>query len=202
MKRLFILTILSLVTIVSSAQSSLFDMISIDRVEADGMRQVMADDLEIGFDGAEYSITLKAYSDGESIDWALLFSSFYYIPDNAVVLVKLKDNTVMEFSVDNINVGSVTIPAYSHTIGSTIMTEPSREQDYYSAYFVISPEQMDTIVSKRVSKIRITKNAAYEYRENTIGAFQLGYYIQSARKAIEKRLSVPSKDKAKIWDNF
>ena len=65
MKHIFILTILSLFTIVCSAQSSLFDMISIDRVEADGRRQVMADDFEIGFDGAEYSITLKAYSDGD-----------------------------------------------------------------------------------------------------------------------------------------
>ena len=202
MKRTFILIFFSLVTIVSSAQSGLFDIISVDRIEDDGRRQVMADDLEMRFDGAKYSITLKAYSNGESVDWALLFSSFYYIPDNAIVLIKLKDETVMEFPVNNVNVGSIALPARSYTIGSTIMTEPSREQDYYSAYFVISPEQMDTIVSKRVSKIRITTNATYEYRENTIGAFQLGYYIQSARNAIEKRLSVPSKGKAKIWDNF
>ena len=196
MKQLLILFATFFISISSYAQ-----LISVDRLENDGRRQIMAESMDMLFSGAEYSISLKVYTDDYSTDWLLLVSSFYYIPDNAVVLLKLRNDEVMEFPINNLHVGSVTVPGYSSKVGSVITSTPSSEQDYYSSVYVITPEEMDTIQSVGVKKIRISSTAYHDYRENSIGAFRLGVYIKSARAAIERRLSKPLKQK-RIWDNF
>lgn len=181
--------------------NSFAQTIAVDRLEYDGRRQIMADGIKMQFDGAEYNISLKVFTDAYSTDWLLLISSFYYIPDNAVVLLKLRNDEVMEFPINNLNIGSVTVPGYSTQIGSVITSSPSRQQDYYSSVYVITPEEMDTIQSVGVKKIRISSTAYHEYRENTLGVFRIGGYIKSARAAIERRMSKPL-NKSRIWDNF
>ena len=159
----------------------------------------MADGIKLSLNGAEYSITLKVYTDYYSDDWLLLVSSFYYIPENAILLLKLRNDEVMEFPINNLHVGSVTVPGYSTQVGSIITSTPSREQDYYSSVF--TPEEMDKIQTIGVKKMRISSNAYHEYRENSVGVQRLGGYIKSARRAIERRMSKPLK-KSIILDNF
>ena len=196
MKQLILLFMALLLSANSFAQK-----ISVDRMESDGRRQIMADGIKLSLNGAEYSITLKVYTDYYSDDWLLLVSSFYYIPENAILLLKLRNDEVMEFPINNLHVGSVTVPGYSTQVGSIITSTPSREQDYYSSVYVITPEEMDKIQTIGVKKMRISSNAYHEYRENSVGVQRLGGYIKSARRAIERHMSKPLK-KSRIWDNF
>ena len=196
MKRLIVTAIAILLSFNSFAQ-----LISVDRMEYDGRRQIMAEGIKMQFDGAEYDLTLKVYTDENSTDWLLLISSFYYIPDNAIVLMKLRNDEVMEFPINNLHIGSVTVPGYSTQIGSVITSSPSRQQDYYSSVYVITPEDMNRIQSVGVKKIRISSTAYHEYRENILGAYRVAGYIKSARAAIEKRMSKPQ-NKSRIWDDF
>lgn len=196
MKHLFVIFATLFVSINSFAQ-----LISVDRMEYDGRRQIMAESMDMLFGDAEYSISLKVYTDDYSTDWLLLVSSFYFIPDNAIVLLKLRNDEVMEFKINNLHVGSVTVPGYSSQAGSVISSSPAREQDYYSSVYVITPGEMDLIQSVGVKKIRISSTSYHDYRENSIGAFRLGVYIKTARAAIERRMSKPLKKK-RIWDNF
>lgn len=196
MKQLILLFMALLLSANSFAQK-----ISVDRMESDGRRQIMADDIKLSLNGAEYSITLKVYTDYCSDNWLLLVSSFYYIPENAILLLKLRNDEVLEFPINNLHVGSITVPGYSTKVGSIITSTLPREQDYYSSVYVITPEEMDKIQTIGVKKMRISSNAYHEYRENSTGVQRLGGYLKSARRAIERRMSKPLK-RSRIWDNF
>jgi len=181
-----------------SAQS-----ISVDRIESDGKHQIMTSTKDYKIEGIKYSIGLKIYEDRYDIDWLLLVSSFNPIPDNTVILLKLRDGQVIELPVNNVHIGDVTSPSYVLNIGSVGYVTPSTSAKYYSSVYVISPADLIRIENHGIEKIRIGNNIQFvdkEWSDNS-----LGKYLTKCRKKILERLE-KSKNKSKesrsFYDDF
>lgn len=133
-------------------------MISVDRIEHNGDRQVMSETKSVNIEGASYSIGLKAYQNPYTlnIDWLLLVSSFYYIPDDGAVLLKLGNHETICLPVNNRNVGEVNMPSYG--------TSTSYKRDYYSSVYSLSEKDLANIAQHGILKIRISSKNVYRER--------------------------------------
>ena len=198
MKQL-IFTFLCLISGLSiSAQS-----ISVDRIESDGKHQIMTSTKDYKIEGIKYSIGLKIYEDRYDIDWLLLVSSFNPIPDNTVILLKLRDGQVIELPVNNVHIGDVTSPSYVLNIGSVGYVTPSTSAKYYSSVYVISPADLIRIENHGIEKIRIGNNIQFvdkEWSDNS-----LGKYLTKCRKKILERLEKSkknNKESRSFYDDF
>ena len=187
MKRFILLLALTLFSIDMSAQA-----IVTDRIEQDGRRQVMTKGIDLDFGLYTYTFTLKAYSGELGTTWVLLVSSIAPIPDNAGLLIKLGDDRVLDFTVDNVQMGSKSNPSgYTYQVGNVVVMNPPGEEDLYIAVFELRPEQLEEMINNGVKKIRISSSAQHDYREKTVGANRLSRYLDSSRKSIRSQLRKP-----------
>ena len=161
--------------------------ITVDRIEDDGRRQVMCSSKDEKLDGVEYSFSVKAFEKYGIIDWCLLVSSFNYISDNAILLIKLGNNEVLEIPINNLNIGTVHMPSYSYTIGKIAYHTPSNEAEYYSALFAPTELQWSNIEQYGIIKIRISSRSSYN--EKVWKKDKLGKFIAKSRAKIAERLN-------------
>ena len=161
-----------LCTVTTYAQS-----ISVDRIESDGRHQIMTSTKDYKIGGIKYSFGLKIYEDRYDTDWLLLVSSFNTIPDNTIILMKLKNGDVIELPVNNVHTGDITLPGYVYNIGKIGYVSPSSSATYY----------------------RIGNNLQFVDKEWSNNA--LGKYLTKCRKKILERLE-KSKKKNKKSQSF
>ena len=161
--------------------------ITVDRIEDDGRRQVMCSSKDEKLDGVEYSFSVKAFEKYGIIDWCLLVSSFNYISDNAILLIKLGNNEVLEIPINNLNIGTVNMPSYSYSIGNIAYHTPSNEAEYYSALFAPTELQWSNIEQYGIIKIRISSRSSYN--EKVWKKEKLGKFIAKSRAKIAERLN-------------
>lgn len=178
--------------------NSFAQKIEVDRIEDDGSRQLMCSGKKEKLDGKEYNFTVKAYEKYGDIDWCLLVSSFYYIPNNATLLIKLSNNEIMSLPINNLHIGQINLPSYSYNIGNISYLTPYRTADYYSAIFALSDEQFCKIEKYGIIKIRISSHSSYN--EKSWGKDKLGKFILKCRKLINSRLR--STTVKRIYDGF
>ncbi|MBE6239527.1 MAG: hypothetical protein E7113_05705 [Bacteroidales bacterium] len=178
MKKLF--TILAtLICLTSCGVTSHYSpYISLDRMENSGSRrQIMSEDYECDLDGAEYNFLIKVFDYGTYKDWILLVSSYYQIPDDAKLLIKLRNDEVITLNVDNVSVGEVDVTS---SFGY-------KKIDHYAAVFPIYLSHFDKIAKFGIKKVRIS--TPYSYRDKTFIANLLGSHITTSKKHIDKRLA-------------
>ena len=194
MKRIFVLFICVL------ALSAHAQKVDVDRIEKDGRHQIMTTSRDFYVDDAEYRFTMKIYESSKGIEWHLLISSFSYIPSSAEVLLKLGNGDLMYLPCNNVTTGSVTKPGYGVSIirGFTEIY-PSREKEYYSSIYDLTPEMMDKIAEFGIKKIRISTGV--KYRDEVFRGNPLGKFIVRCRKNIQERLDNPPKKK-NLYDDF
>ena len=173
--------------------------ISLDRIENDGRHQIMTTSKDYSIDGAKYSVSMKVFEGAYSTDWCLLISSFYYIPNSAEVLLKLGNGDLIYLPCNNVNVSKITSPSYGIPIGSITYISPSKEVDYYSSIYELSPEKIDKIAEHGIRKIRISSGTSY--RDKEFSGNSLGKFIVKCRKKIQERLDNPLKEKG-LFDDF
>ena len=161
--------------------------ITVDRIEDDGRRQVMCSSKDEKLDGVQYSFSVKAFEKYGIIDWCLLVSSFNYISDNAILLIKLGNNEVLEIPINNLNIGTVHMPSYSYSIGNIAYHAPSSEAEYYSALFAPTELQWSNIEQYGIIKIRISSRSSYN--EKVWKKDKLGKFIAKSRAKIAERLN-------------
>ena len=161
--------------------------ITVDRIEDDGRRQVMCSSKDEKLDGVQYSFSVKAFEKYGIIDWCLLISSFNYISDNAILLIKLGNNEVLEIPINNLNIGAVHMPSYSYSIGNIAYHAPSSEAEYYSALFAPTELQWSNIEQYGIIKIRISSRSSYN--EKVWKKDKLGKFIAKSRAKIAERLN-------------
>ncbi len=190
MKNLFLVSFMLILSL--SSCSTL--MISVDRIERNGDRQVMSETKSVNIEGANYSIGLKAYQNPytEEIDWLLLVSSFYYIPDNGVVLLKLGNNETLYLPINNLHIGEINMPSYG--------SSTSYKRDYYSSVYSLSENDLKDIAQYGILKIRISSKNVY--RERSWKSDALGKYLICCRDIIYQRLMTTSHKKKSLWDEF
>lgn len=194
MKKIFVLIICVL------ALSAHAQKVDIDRIEKDGRHQIMTTSRDFYVDDAEYRFTMKIYESAKGIDWHLLISSFSYIPSSAEVLLKLGNEEMMYLPCNNVTTGSVTRPGYGISIirGFTEIY-PSKEKEYYSSIYDLTPEKLDKIAEFGIKKIRISTGV--KYRDEVFRGNPLGKFIVRCRKNIQERLDNPPKNK-NLYDDF
>lgn len=193
MRRIFVLFICML------ALSAKAQKVDLDRIESDGRHQIMTTSRDFYIDDAKYSFTMKIYEGSYSTDWILLISSYYYIPSSAEVLLKLGNGDLMYLPCNNVRVGSVTKPGHGTVIGNFIFTSPTRDIDYYTSVYELTPEMMDKIAEFGIKKIRISTGE--KYRDEVFRGNPLGKFIVKCRKNIQERLDNPPKKK-NLYDDF
>ena len=191
--------------ILSSAHVFGQKQISVDRIESDGCRQIMLSGIDmqlwdVNSSDAEYNVTIKAYIDRyNDTVWCLLVSSFYAIPEDAHILLKLDyewdNDRIIDLPINNLHIGDIHVDGY--VVGNVIVSP--RTVDYYSAIFVLPQDVLEGITRHRISKMRISTINGYREREFTFN--RLGNYIKGAIQTIQnapkKAVGIPN-----IYDNF
>lgn len=176
--------------------------ISVDRIESDGRHQIMTSTKDYKIGGIKYSFGLKIYEDRCDTDWLLLVGSFNTIPDNTIILLKLKNGDVIELPVNNVHTGDITLPGYVYNIGRIGYLSPSSSATYYSSVYVISPADLIRIETHGIEKIRIGNSIQFVDKEWSNNS--LGKYLTKCRKKILERLekSKKSKESRSFYDDF
>lgn len=208
MKHIFCISLLLLSVSCVFAQK-----ISLDSIEADGRRQVMATTKEYSVDDKDFKFCLKVFEGSDRRDWLLLVSSYAPMSMESVLLLKLWNEAILRLNVNNIKVDTETKPAYAATIGSMTTTigsmtatigsittiHPSKDVNYYYSVYELTPEEIEYMGKYGIKKIRIANGEKVwdkEFRFDSLGA-----YLSRSYKKILKQLETPIKKK-NIFDGF
>lgn len=211
MKHIFCISLLLLSVSCVFAQK-----ISLDSIEADGRRQVMATTKEYSVDDKDFNFCLKVFESSDRRDWLLLVSSYAPMSMESVLLLKLWNEAILRLNVNNIKVDTETKPAYAATIGSMTTTigsmtatigsittiHPSKDVNYYYSVYELTPEEIEYMGKYGIKKIRIANGEKVwdkDFRFDSLGA-----YLSRSYKKILKQLETPiKKDKKKsLFDGF
>lgn len=211
MKHIFCVSLLLLSVSCVFAQK-----ISLDSIEADGRRQVMATTKEYSVDDKDFKFCLKVFEGSDRRDWLLLVSSYAPMSMESVLLLKLWNEAILRLNVNNIKVDTETKPAYAATIGSMTATigsmtstigsittiHPSKDVNYYYSVYELTPEEIEYMGKYGIKKIRIANGEKVwdkDFRFDSLGA-----YLSRSYKKILKQLETPiKKDKKKsLFDGF
>lgn len=211
MKHIFCISLLLLSVSCVFAQK-----ISLDSIEADGRRQVMATTKEYSVDDKDFNFCLKVFESSDRRDWLLLVSSYAPMSMESVLLLKLWNEAILRLNVNNIKVDTETKPAYAATIGSMTTTigsmtatigsittiHPSKDMNYYYSVYELTPEEIEYMGKYGIKKIRIANGEKVwdkDFRFDSLGA-----YLSRSYKKILKQLETPiKKDKKKsLFDGF
>lgn len=190
--------------------------IYVDRIEADGRRQVMATTKEYFVDDKDFKFCLKVFEGSDRRDWLLLVSSYAPMSMESVLLIKLWNEAILRLNVNNIKVDTETKPAYAATIGSMTTTigsmtatigsittiHPSKDVNYYYSVYELTPEEIEYMGKYGIKKIRIANGEKVWDKDFKFDS--LGAYLSRGYKKILKQLETPiKKDKKKnIFDGF
>lgn len=179
--------------------------ISLDSIEADGRRQVMATTKEYSVDDKDFKFCLKVFEGSDRRDWLLLVSSYAPMSMESVLLLKLWNEAILRLNVNNIKVDTETKPAYAATIGSMTTTigsrtatigsittiHPSKDVNYYYSVYELTPEEIEYMGKYGIKKIRIANGEKVwdkDFRFDSLGA-----YLSRSYKKILKQLETPIK---------
>lgn len=147
----------------------------------------MCSSKEEKLDGAKYDFLVKAYEKDGIIDWCLLVSSFNYIPDNAILLLKLGNSDILNIPINNLHIGKINMPSFSYMVGNIALTSPSGTADHYCAIFSPTSDQWLDIEKHGIIKVRISSHSSFN--EKSWKKDKLGKYIEKSRQIIKKRLT-------------
>ena len=197
MKHIFCISLLLLSVSCVFAQK-----IYVDRIETDGRRQVMVTTKEYSVDDKDFNFCLKVFEGSDRRDWLLLVSSYAPMSMESVLLLKLWNEAILRLNVNNVNIGTLTEPAYAITIGSITKIHPSKDVNYYYSVYELTPEEIEYMGKYGIKKIRIANGEKVwdkEFRFDSLGA-----YLSRSYKKILKQLETPiKKDKKKnVFDGF
>lgn len=196
MKKL-VLSLVSLLTLSTYAQS-----IKVDQMEYDGRHQVMTSMKNFKINDFNYSMALKVYESTDSLDWRLTVSSFNSIPNDNVILLKLKNGQTISLAVDSLHEETYTSSSTTYSTGYVAFTQPGITKTYWVSESRIKVEELDGIEAHGISKIRLGNNLKYieeEWPNNP-----LGKYLTKCRNKIKENIrnSTYKKKKGSVYDDF
>ena len=176
--------------------------IRVDQMESDGRHQIMTALKNFSIEGLNYSMTLKVYESADSLDWRLTISTFNNIPNDNVVLLKLKNGQVVTLPVDSLHEESYTTNSVTYNSMYVGITKPGITRTYWVSESRIKAEELDGIDKHGISKIRIGNNIKYIEEEWTDN--QLGKHLTKCRKKILDHLHKSNRHKngGSVYDGF
>ncbi|MDY4850602.1 MAG: hypothetical protein SO182_05155 [Paludibacteraceae bacterium] len=157
----------------------------------------------------QYTMAIESVIVNNQQTWFLLIWSLNDIPKDAIILLKLFNDDVIELSLSKLYteeyyalsssvISSSVVGALNQiTTTGTIMGAITKENKYL-ARFSITPNQLEAITTYGVSKIRISTTGTYEeakWKRDKLGAF-----FKIATEDINEYLKIY--DKPIIYENF
>ncbi len=173
--------------------------ISVDRIEENGLHQIMTTTKKFSIDGVAFDIGMKIYEGMDKTVWCLLVSTNHSMAPSCEVVLKLGNYETLRIPCNNLNVGKVNTPGYGVVIGNIAYNYPSSETDYYSTLFELSPNIIDKIEQNGIIKIRISTGT--EFLDKEFNNNRLGRYLVKCRNVIVKKLKDSSINKG-VLDDF
>lgn len=198
MKKVVLLLLITLFPMCSYAQK-----ITVDKMVSDGRHQIMGNMKHIRFEDRYYSFTLMAYESENNLDWRVIMSTFKNIPQDNIVLLKLKNGQTISLAIDSLEERSYTTNSVVYKSAFLSTVQPGVTKPYYVTESRIKAEELDSIDTYGITKIRVGNNVKYYETEWTNNP--LGKHLTKCRKKIVERLQGPTeqkKDKGSIYDGF
>ena len=198
MKKLLTMTLIALASLSVNAQK-----ITVDKMVSDGRHQIMGDMKHIRFEDRYYSFTLLVYESENNLDWRVIMSTFKTIPQDNIILLKLKNGNIISLAIDSLEEKTYTTNSVVYNSGFLSTVQPGVTKPYYVTESRIKTEDLDSIDAYGIAKIRIGNNVKYYQTEwaNNL----LGKHLTKCRKKIKERLQKAAeqkKDKGSIYDGF
>lgn len=168
--RKIILLVLLVFPIISNAQK-----IRIDRLD-DGRRHIICSTKEEELNGAKYEFSIATSEKDDMVDWFLLVSSFYYIPEKVTLLFKLGNDEVITLYLNYRRIGKIDMLTYSSY---------PRQADYYTTMFELDIDMLKKIEKHGIIKVRISSSGSYNeksWKKDKLGKF----LVKSWRKIEDK----------------
>lgn len=192
-----VLSLVSLLTISTYAQS-----VKVDQIDSDGRHQIMTSLKNFTIEDFNYSMTLTVYESTDSLDWRLTVSSFNSIPNDNVILLKLKNGQTISLAVDSLHEEIYTTRSTTYSTGYVALTQPGITKTYWVSESRIKVKELDGIDAHGISKIRLGNNLKYIEQEWSNNP--LGKYLTKCRKKIMESLrnSTNKKKKGSVYDGF
>ena len=198
MKKLLTMTLIALASLSVNAQK-----ITVDKMVSDGRHQIMGDMKHIRFEDRYYSFTLSVYESENKLDWRVIMSTFKTIPQDNIILLKLKNGQIISLAIDSLEEKTYTTNSVVYNSGFLSTVQPGVTKPYYVTESRIKTEDLDSIDAYGIAKIRIGNNVKYyqtEWANNP-----LGKHLTKCRKKIKERIqnaAEKKKDKGSIYDGF
>lgn len=177
--------------------------VQLDQIGPDGRHQVMTSMKNFSLEGYNYSMTLMAYESTNDVEWRLVVSSFNNIPNDNILLLKLKNEQTINLVVDSLREESYrtnSVTLQSRYVG---VTQSGVIKTYYVSESCIKTEDLDSIETYGISKIRLGNSN--NFHEAAWTDNQLGKYLTKCRKKIKEKLQVSGvqdNKKGTIYDGF
>ena len=198
MKKLLTITLMALASLYANAQK-----ITVDQMETDGSHQIMTNMKNFVIEDRDYSMTLKVYETANKLDWRVTMSTFNNIPNDNIILLKLKNGQTISLAVDSLHEETYTTNGVVYRSMYLSTVQPGVTKTYYVSESRIKAEELDSIDTYGISKIRLGNNVKYYETEWTNNP--LGKHFTKCRKKIKERLqnaAEQKKDKGSIYDDF
>ena len=151
----------------------------------------------------DYSMTLKVYETANKLDWRVTMSTFNNIPNDNIILLKLKNGQTVSLAVDSLHEETYTTNGVVYRSMYLSTVQPGVTKTYYVSESRIKAEELDSIDTYGIFKIRLGNNVKYYETEWTNNP--LGKHLTKCRKKIKERLqnaAEQKKDKGSIYDGF
>lgn len=190
--------VMTLVFLSANAQK-----ITVDQMETDGSHQIMTNMKNFVIEDRDYSMTLKVYETANKLDWRVTMSTFNNIPNDNIILLKLKNGQTVSLAVDSLHEETYTTNGVVYRSMYLSTVQPGVTKTYYVSESRIKAEELDSIDTYGISKIRLGNNVKYYETEWTNNP--LGKHLTKCRKKIKERLqnaAEQKKDKGSIYDGF
>lgn len=198
MKKLLTITLMALASLYANAQK-----ITVDQMETGGSHQIMTNMKNFVIEDRDYSMTLKVYETANKLDWRVTMSTFNNIPNDNIILLKLKNGQTISLAVDSLHEETYTTNGVVYRSMYLSTVQPGVTKTYYVSESRIKAEELDSIDTYGISKIRLGNNVKYYETEWTNNP--LGKHFTKCRKKIKERLqnaAEQKKDKGSIYDDF
>lgn len=193
-----LLLLISLLSLSAYAQT-----VKVDQMESNGTHQIMTNMKNFRIEDRDYSMTLKLYESANNFDWRITISTFNNIPNDNIVLLKLRNGQTISLSVDSLHEETYTSNSIVYNSMYVSAVQPGVTKKYYVSESRIKAEELDSIDVHGISKIRLGNNVQYYETEWTNNP--LGKHLTKCRKKIAERLQSPTKrkkDNGSIYDDF
>ena len=177
--------------------------IMVDQMETDGSHQIMTNMKNFVIEDRDYSMTLKVYETANKLDWRVTMSTFNNIPNDNIILLKLKNGQTVSLAVDSLHEETYTTNGVVYRSMYLSTVQPGVTKTYYVSESRIKAEELDSTETYGIFKIRLGNNVKYYETEWTNNP--LGKHLTKCRKKIKERLqnaAEQKKDKGSIYDGF